>query len=231
MLIQALREDAELLDEVRHIILTEDLLALPAQVAELIETQNQMLATQDQMLKTQNQMLATQDQILRTQDQILRTQDRMEGRLGNLEGERLERRLFRILPARLFPMYGLRRPRVLLNEVGESPLKQEFVDRLGDAAAAGIISDEQYGRLLDTDLIMSARRRKDGKVFYIAVEASGAIARTDIVRAVESSEALRAIYDETTLPVVVGHTIQADMAKLADEKDVVAIIVAQDRAS
>lgn len=210
LLIQALREDAELLDEVRHIILTEDLLALPAQVAELIETQNQMLETQDQ---------------------ILRTQDRMEGRLGNLEGERLERRLFRILPARLFPMYGLRRPRVLLNEVGESPLKQEFVDRLGDAAAAGIISDEQYGRLLDTDLIMSARRRKDGKVFYIAVEASGAIARTDIVRAVESSEALRAIYDETTLPVVVGHTIQADMAKLADEKDVVAIIVAQDRAS
>ena len=105
-IIRALREDPDLLDQVRRAVMTDGVLALPNQFAAMLETQNRMLGdiaslrqTQNAMLETQNRMLddiadmrQTQNRILdeqaslrETQNQLLETQNEILRRLGNLE--------------------------------------------------------------------------------------------------------------------------------------------------
>ena len=98
ILFRALHEDPELLAEVRRLVLTEEVLAMPAQLAEvierqdrteaqlaevirvqnaLLETQNRILADQDEMRETQNKLLETQNKILADQDEMRQTQNRL----------------------------------------------------------------------------------------------------------------------------------------------------------
>ncbi len=83
-IIQALLSDQELLRQVRQAIMTEDVLALPAQFAESLKTQNRILdelaeqrESQDALLETQNRLLAEQAQQRETQDALLETQNRL----------------------------------------------------------------------------------------------------------------------------------------------------------
>ncbi len=69
-IIRALREDSELLDQVRRAVMTDEVLALPGQFAEMQKTQNEMQKTQSEMLKTQNEMLKTQNKLLEGQSEI-----------------------------------------------------------------------------------------------------------------------------------------------------------------
>ena len=82
--IQALLSDPELLRQARQAIITDDLMALPAQFAEHLKTQNRILdelaelrETQSSMLETQNRLLAEQAQQRETQDAMLETQNRL----------------------------------------------------------------------------------------------------------------------------------------------------------
>ncbi len=55
-IIRALREDSELLDQVRRAVMTDEVLALPGQFAEMQKTQNEMLKTQNEMLEGQSEI-------------------------------------------------------------------------------------------------------------------------------------------------------------------------------
>ena len=89
-IIEALQEDPRLLRQVRRAIMTDEVLALPDQFADMRETQNAMLQTQNRILseladtretqgrilteladtrKTQNSMLETQNKILADQEE------------------------------------------------------------------------------------------------------------------------------------------------------------------
>ena len=295
LIFSALHEDPELLAEVRRAILTDELLSLPVQFAEMKAAQNEMLKTQNEiladlsetrrvqaemlktqnkiladlsetrtdlsetrrvqaeMLKTQNKILAdlsetrtdlsetrrVQAEMLKTQNRILaeladlrreyaetrRVQNRMSGRLGNLEGADLERKLARIAPARLCQMYTFRRPQILMSEVVDSRHMEGFVDELSEANFVGVISDEQYRRITGTDMILRMRRREDGEIVYCAVEASGVIDNNDVTRAVASSDALHAVYGDKAMPVVLGYEITNDARKLAEDNSAGIIIV------
>ena len=253
LIFQALNEDPELLADVRRAILTDELLSLPVQFAEMKAAQDEMKvaqdemkSTQDRMLATQNKMLVTQDEILaeladlrrvqaglletqagllETQNRILDDQNRMSGRLGNLEGAELERKIFRILPGYLYPRYGLHRPRILLHPITETRHTEEFTDKIADANEDGIITDSQYNRLMNTDMILRARQREDGETVYCAVEASSVIDNNDVTRAAESSQALHAVYGSRTIPVVAGYRITDEAMEMADSLDVGVTIV------
>ena len=243
LIFQALNEDPELLADVRRAILTDDLLSLPAQFAEMKTTQDEMLATQDKilveladlrrvqagLLETQAGLLETQAGLLETQNRILDDQNRMSGRLGNLEGSELERKIFRILPGRIYPMYRLHRPRILLHPITETRHTEEFMDKIADANEDGTITDSQYNRLINTDMILRARQREDGKTVYCAVEASSVIDNNDVTRAVESSQALHAVYGSRTIPVVAGYRITDEAMEITDSLEVGVAIV--DRSS
>lgn len=97
-IIRALREDPDLLDQVRRAVMTDEVLALPGQFVEMLDTQNSMLETQNriladlaetrqtqaEMIDIQNRILADLDgtrrtvaEMLHTQNGILASQDEM----------------------------------------------------------------------------------------------------------------------------------------------------------
>ncbi len=225
LIFQAMNDDPELLAEVRRAILTDELLGLPAQFAEMKVTQEEMLAELADLRRVQNGMLETQNRILDRLDRNERIQNRISGRLGNIEGADLERKMFRILPGRLYPMYGLRRPRILMHPITASQHTEDFTDKIADANEDGVITDTQYNRLMDTDMILRASQRESGETVYCAIEASSVIDNNDVTRAVESSQALHAVYGDRTIPVVMGYSITDDAMKMADGLEVGIAIV------
>ena len=267
LVFQALREDDELLGEVRRLVLTEDVLAIPGQLADVIETQREMLkmqanilvemaeqrqtqtkilADQAEMRRTQANILADQAEMRRTQNKLLETQtkmmadlddlklehaqtrriqNRMDGRMGNLYGADLERRLPRILLARLFEILELHRPRILLCDNFEP--QREFLDRVQDAAGEEVISMENYRRITDTDMILQARSKKSGETVYCAAEASSVIDSQDVDRAIETAKILNTIYGDRSIPVVVGYSVTDAAQNRADTWDVTIIILNQ----
>ena len=66
LLIEAITAHPELRAEVRRAVLTDELLAMPEQLAKVIETQNEMLRSLTETRETQNEMLRTQAEILKS---------------------------------------------------------------------------------------------------------------------------------------------------------------------
>lgn len=85
-IIRALREDSELLDQVRRAVMTDEVLALPGQFAEMQKTQNEMLKTQNEMLKTQNKLLEGQSEIREDIRALHRMYRRQHDDLGRFRG-------------------------------------------------------------------------------------------------------------------------------------------------
>ena len=248
-LIRILRQDPEILEQVRRAILTDELLELPRKFAEMVQTQANMAETQAGILDTQARMAKTQAgildtqarmaedqarmakiqaQMLETQNQMLERQQRLEDRVGILVGAELERKAFRILPTRLNRIYDLRRPRVVLRQGDYTPDTQRFLDDVENALDSSVITEPQYNRITVTDLIVRATR-KDGKGdMYFAVEASGTIARRDIDRAFVAAAAIYAVYQVKSEPVVVGYRIHSSDKLYADELPVRTIILEED---
>ena len=234
-LIRILRQDPEILEQVRRAILTDELLALPEKFSEMSKTQDGILKTQAEMLKTQNEMLKTQDGILKTQAEMLKTQNeildrlqRVEDRVGNLVGAELERKAFRILPVRLNRIYQLRRPRILLRHGDYTPDTQQFLDDVENALDSGTITERQYERILLTDLVVRASRKGGQGAIYFAVEASSTIARRDIDRAVTSSETIHDLYQTEAIPIVAGYRIYQSNQVYAEENKVRTIILEEE---
>ena len=255
-LIRILRQDPEILEQVRRAILTDELLALPEKFsemqktqaemqktqaemqkaqaemqkaqAEMQRTQAEMLKTQAEMQRTQAEMLKTQDGILKTQAEILDRLQRVEDRVGHLVGAELERKVFRILPVRLNRIYQLRRPRILLRQGDYTPDTQQFLNDVENALDSGTITERQYERILLTDLVVRASRKGGQGAVYFAVEASGTIARRDIDRAVTSSETIHDLYQTEAIPIVAGYRIYQSDRIYAEENEVRTIILEEE---
>ena len=67
-ILRALQDDPELLRQVRSLILTDDLLALPSQFAALLEEVADLRRTQNAMLETQSSILEQIADLRRRQD-------------------------------------------------------------------------------------------------------------------------------------------------------------------
>ena len=228
-IIRILRERPDILAQVRREILTDDLLNLPNQVAELVELVKILQEIQAQQAKTLTEhadTLNNHTNILNDHTKILNdhTQrlDRMENRMNRLLGSDLERRARRIVQGRLTRLFGLRRMRVVHDQFA---LNGPFMPAVEAAADDGKIDDEQEERLKLTDLIIRARPKPDSPLgpdtdqyVWFSVEISGVIEADDISRAVRSAVALRAMYDANALPAVAGFRIRdEDRARAAEE--------------
>ena len=84
--IHALREDPDLLDQVRRTIMTDEVLALPNQFAALLQTQNRILAELAESRRTQAAMQETIATILETQNSLLQAQNRISEDIRALHG-------------------------------------------------------------------------------------------------------------------------------------------------
>ena len=159
-LLVLLKENEKFREDVRRMILTDELLSLPAVFADFRKN--------------------------------------TESDLSELKGIGLETRLYnRGLSqlATLLRLHGVRRMRVA--EVDDN--SDAFNADLLDATKDGTITDEEYDRVLDTDMVVSAVSRTSSRPVYVAVEASYSINRRDVRKVGETADTLERLYPDAEI--------------------------------
>ena len=73
ILVDALTAHPELIAEVRRVVLTDELLAMPEQLAQVIKTQNEMLKSLTETREIQNEMLKSLTETRETQNEMLKS--------------------------------------------------------------------------------------------------------------------------------------------------------------
>lgn len=128
----------------------------------------------------------------------------------------LEKRLHRRLRVLTKRTLGLRRVSVVQSWFRE-PV-EDFADHLLEALEDGRITDAQYHRIDQMDLIMQARRCADQAAVWVAVGASNRVHEGDIERTRTAADALQAVFQVDAVAAVAGYNIgpqDADRAKAA----------------
>ena len=209
-LIKEIRENAEVRDEVRRLILTDELLNTPETVADIQKTQRTMVETLSAVQKTQSTMANLLEKVESRLGQVESRLGQVDSRLGQVDsrlgqvendaGEmkgsivenRAERRMLHLAPSQ----YGLHSPLVVAGEVTAHGPTQQFLDACLKAGA----TKEQVARLNNTDLIIRARRGEDGAStpVYVVVEAAYILNLEDVNRVGASVEILRGLVPKST---------------------------------
>ena len=200
-LLRAARENQEFREAFRREILTEELIRLPVRFGNFErETNDTLKRIESDLGRIENDLGTT------------------SRRLDSLRGYALEDVMASRLRQRLRRDFELKRVRVIWQASRlVQPLRrsESFHDSLDTAQHDGRISDSEYTRIEDTDMVVTALRNSDDSRVYISVEASGIINDIDIVRARQSAGILNKMYNEDAIPAVYGFTIEAPQINLA----------------
>jgi hypothetical protein len=212
-LIQLLEQHPTWRAELRRWVLTEELLALPQTVRELVDLQRQTEARMGQLAGRMDQLAQHVDALAQSFDrlviriddltqrmeQLAETQLRMGSDLEQLKGHNLEQRYRERAPAYFSRM--LRRIHALSND--------ELVALLDAAVTQGRLSEDEADEVLQADIVVRGRRREDSTEVYLVVEVSWGVGLHDVQRAVERA-ALLARLGTSALPVVAGFWVTPD---------------------
>jgi hypothetical protein len=194
-LLRSLRAHPDWLEELRAVILTEELLALPGRFTALEQRQDRTEQRQDRM---EQRHVGTEQRQDRMEQQLRRIDDR----LAALEGESVERRYRDHGPG----YFGRIARRVRLVSRRD---RDDLLDAMEDD---GRLRAAEADQIRLADAIFTARR---GDVtVYLLVEASSTVGADDVRRAADRA-ALLARSGVPTLPVVAGTGVPDDVATQA----------------
>lgn len=217
-IIRALREDPHLLSQVRRAILTDDVLALPGQFADMRETQDSMLQIQNRILdelaetrQTQNSMLETQNKILADQEEIRRDIRALHGMFrrqhddfSNFRGayaENAARKNDRMIARRIARARGHRvrlTERVSYEELNALLIVAENLD-------TSDIDEFSWDTFPNADVALKVTERNRAETqFYIVVEASYTGEMYDLKRATDHAKLLRVTTGLEAYAIVAG---------------------------
>ncbi len=76
---------------------------------------------------------------------------------------------------------------------------EEFNNAIYEALENGVLTEEEYDRILDTDMIMISRRPGSSNPVYSAIEASYAVSRQDIAKVKRTAAILSEIFHEAEI--------------------------------
>ena len=145
--------------------------------------------------------------------------------IGMLNGLALESALQGRAVSLLSGRLKLRRGRVMRGPV-MLEINHEFEDAVCAADEAGIITEEQTDRILNTDLVARALDTATGNVVYVAAEASFTIEPADMRRAHETARALRLVFPSSDVKTAVfGAAISIQNSVWAKQEGVEAFIL------
>jgi len=196
-LVALLTQHPEWRAELRRLVLTEEILALPQIVRDLAEAQQR---TEQQIAQLIQQVTQLTEAQRRTERQIVRLQDDV----GELKGIVLEER-YRNHAFAYFSRL-VRRTHALMED--------ELVALLEEAVARGALSEDGMDEIARADVVVRGQRRESPGEVYLVVEVSWGVGPGDVERAVRRA-ALLSQTGLQTMPVVAGERIPDEAAELA----------------
>lgn len=147
----------------------------------------------------------------------------LNNRVGYLIGSDLEMKIHRRIQPLLSQHLELRSPEVIQSAVHQA--SGEFRDAITDAADEGRISPAQEQRIIATDVIVRAQRRRDRATVWVAIEVANRLDREDVSRSRNGADALAAVFGEEAMPVVAGHRIDSADRERAEAAGVLCLNV------
>lgn len=231
-LLQALREDQDFREEARALLLGQELLKLPEQVAALtaqvgnltdqvssLTDKVAVLTTQVGNLTDQVGSLTTKVDSLTIQTGSLTTRvDGLTTQVGALLGSDLENQVQGSIHSLMFRHLAFSHTHVLKSRSVHPA--QSFHNFLMDAIAKNRITRENVSQLLAADLLLRARLPDSTEQVHVAVEVSRTVADDDIVRARERADLLAAAAGTAGQGVVIGVIIPEPQRRLAERMGV-----------
>ena len=242
-LVRILEEKPEWRAALRRQVLTDELLALPEQVASLrAETERRFqeltaqvaeLATAQKRTEEQVITLTAQMATLTTQvTELVEAQRRTDGQIAELieAQKRTDGQIVELTQV----------VRTLVDDVGElkgDALENRYRNRvfayfgrllrrahvlspdeltslLEEAVDSGALSEAEADEVALVDLVVRGRRREDGTQVYLAVEVSWSVDLNDVERAIRRANLLAKI-GTPTMPVVAGRRATDEAKQLA----------------
>lgn len=203
--------EAQVQTEQRLTQLTDRVDRLTEQVTSLVEAQARQEQRLDRLVEQVAALVEAQTRTERRLDRLteqiaaLTTQAQdLVSDVGSLKGDMFELRV-RTHAASYFG-YLARRLRVLDNTF--------LADLLDDAVDEGRLSGKERDDVLQTDIVLSGRRREDEVAVYLVVEMSVGVGLNDVVRATERSATLARL-GRPAMPVVAGQFSSPEADQLA----------------
>jgi chromosome segregation ATPase len=240
-LIRILEARPEWRADLRRLVLTDELLALPEQAArlrtetgqQLQELTSQVMTLAEAQQRTESQVAALAEAQQRTEGQVtvlIEAQNRTDEQIAALtravyaltEDVRvlkvdtgdLKGEILEIRYRERAPAYLgrlIRRVHVLSTE--------ELSELLEDAVERGQLTDAEKDEVILTDVVVRGRRKENGTDVYGVVEVSWGVGPHDVERAAQRA-ALLSKLGIPVLPVVAGKTVTEQAAHLARAKQV-----------
>ena len=232
-MLEVLDANPELMEALRARILTREFLGLPRMVADISASQAELASSQAKLVASHAELSASQAELAASQAELAASQIRLENtlrefmeatnaRLDSLESAVVVMRRDLIemkvsvddirgrhvemdLQGKIHAILGRRRLRrvQIVRAAYPSVALPAFCDKVSDSLEDGDITDEQYDRVMDTDIIVRARRRGFDGYVYVAVEASNRLDRGDVDRVERTRRILAAVFPQSDIRAMV----------------------------
>ncbi len=213
-LAQVLQDNPHWREIIRGILLGEELLQLPKQLAEFIKTtQENFQLVYDRL----DRLEAGQASLEAGQTKLEAGQENLSSRLGNIIGSDYERRAAQSARRLARLGLGIRRARVVLART--APDRNEIPELLNDATENGAVTDDEADDLLRADIVLLGQNA-GGYPAYAVCEVAVTLYDHDVLRAKRRAGILQRASGITALPAVIGQSAPQETLDLADRQDV-----------
>jgi hypothetical protein len=197
-ILRALRQKPEWLEELRRMILTDELLALPGKF-ERLEGKFEKLEGKFEKLEEEFKVVK--------QDVALLKQD-----VAELKGDNFERKVRERAPSYFGRL--IRKCRIL-------PI-EELADLLDDAVEKKVITEEEREDALKTDVVVTGVLKEDsGKRVALVTEVSMKADRQDVERAYSRAKIIGGVLNLPAISVVIGREYTEGAKEKAEEMGVI----------
>ena len=225
-LLRLLREDPDFRDQVRSLLLSQELLELPERFARFeAYVERQFAEVRSDIAKNTSDITGIRGDIAKNTSDITGIRGdiaKNTSDIGGLRGADYERRVGRSFAGYASMAFRqrngrpLRRNRLLSSSV--SNIDSAFLDLIADALDAGLIADDEWEDLQQADAVMCGRH--EGNTVYFVGEFSVTVNNNDIDRAIVRAATLGRATGSDAWPMVIGDNIPEPQRARAEAEGV-----------
>ncbi len=213
-LAEILQNNPQWREIIRSILLGEELLQLPTQLAEFVKATGENFRLVYERLERLETSVA---KLEAGQARLEAGQEILTSRLGNVIGSDYERRAAQSARRLARLSLGIRRARVLMSKT--TPDRDEMPELLNEAAEDGTVSDDEADDLLRADLVLLGQG-PDGSPAYAVCETAVTLYDHDVRRARRRASVLERAAGVTALAAVIGQSAPPGTLDLAGRENV-----------